>query len=182
MAKTMRPMAIICFAAGVVMALLYYFFDAGIFLTLAITFGTTAYHLGMRLIVGQIFNSTMRNRADFTKKWYRLRPWENKLYRLLKVKAWKDKMPTYHPEAFSPKKHSWNEIAGAMCQSELVHEVNVILSFLPLAASVWFGSFFVFLITSIGGAVFDLIFVIMQRYNRARVIKTAARQTSRAAR
>lgn len=182
MAKTMRPAAMICFAAAVVTALLYYFFDAGIFLTLAITFGTTAYHLGMRLIVGQIFNSTMKNRADYTKKWYRLRPWENKLYRFLKVKAWKNKMPTYYPETFSPEKHSWSEIAGAMCQSELVHEVNVILSFPPLIASVWFGSFFVFLITSIGSAMFDMIFVIMQRYNRARVVKTAMRQSSRAAR
>ncbi len=179
MAKTMIPAAIICFAAAVITSLLYYFFDVGIFLTFAITFGTTAYHLGMRLIVGQIFNSIMRNRADYTKKWYQLRPWENKLYRFLKVKEWKDKMPTYYPETFSPKIHTWSEIAGAMCQSELAHEVNVILSFLPIIASVWFGSFLVFLITSIGGAAFDMIFVIMQRYNRARVVKTAMRQASR---
>ncbi len=177
MAKTMKPAAIICFAAAVATSLLYYFFSAGIFLTLAITFGTTAYHLGMRLIVGQIFNNTMKNRADYTRKWYQLRPWENKLYRFLKVKAWKDKMPTYYPNTFSPKKHTWSEIAQAMCQSELVHEVNIILSFVPIIATVWFGSFFVFLITSIGGAVFDLIFVVMQRYNRARVIKIALRQT-----
>ncbi len=86
-------------------------------------------------------------------------------------------MPTYYPDTFSPKKHTWSEIAQAMCQSELVHEVNVILSFVPIIVTIWFGSFFVFLITSIGGAVFDLIFVVMQRYNRARVIKIALRQT-----
>lgn len=175
----MKPAAIICVLAAAVTAFLYYFFSAGIFLTLAITFGTTAYHLGMRLIIGQIFNSTMRNRADFTKSWYQLRPWENKLYRFLKVKAWKNKMPTYHPEAFTPKIHTWDEIAQAMCQSELVHEVNVVLSFLPLIAAIWFGSFPVFLLTSIGGAVFDMVFVIMQRFNRARVVKTAMRQTAK---
>ncbi len=85
-------------------------------------------------------------------------------------------MPTFNPEVFSYKKHSWDEIAQAMCQSELVHETNMILSFVPLIAFKWFGSFYVFLITSVCGAVFDLIFVIMQRYNRTRVIKIILRK------
>ena len=78
------------------------------------------------------------------------------------------------PEAFSVRNHTWDEIAQTMCQSELVHETNMILSFIPLTASKWFGSFYVFLITSVGGAVFDLLFVIMQRYNRARITKIAS--------
>ncbi len=85
-------------------------------------------------------------------------------------------MPTYNPQSFSNKKHTWNEIAQAMCQSELVHETNVIFSFVPIIATKWFGSFYVFFITSICGAIFDLIFVIMQRYNRPRVIKIALRK------
>lgn len=91
-------------------------------------------------------------------------------------KLWKDKMPTYNREAFSRTDHTWQEIAQAMCQSELVHETNMILSFLPLAAVKWFGSFYVFLVTSIGGAVFDLAFVMIQRYNRPRVMRIAAKQ------
>lgn len=63
-----------------------------------------------------------------------------------------------------------------MCQSELVHETNIILSFIPVSASKWFGSFYVFLITSVCGAIFDLLFVIMQRYNRARIIKIAVKK------
>ncbi len=118
----------------------------------------------------------MKNRADYTKKWYQIYPWENKLYQFLRVKAWKNKMPTYNPESFSYKKHSWNEIAQAMCQSELVHETNIILSFIPLIVSKWFGSFYIFLITSVCSAIFDLLFVIMQRYNRVRVIKIALRK------
>lgn len=80
-------------------------------------------------------------------------------------------MPAYNPETFSPKNHTWDEIAQAMCQSELVHETNMVLSFVPLIAARWFGSFYVFLLTSICGCIFDLVFVIMQRYNRARIIK-----------
>ena len=62
------------------------------------------------------------------------------------------------------------------CQSELVHETNIILSFVPLAASLCFGSFWVFFITSLCSAVFDLLFVMMQRYNRPRIVSMILRQ------
>ena len=74
-------------------------------------------------------------------------------------------------ENFSIKKHTWHEIAQAMCQAELVHETNMALGFLPLIAVRWFGAFYVFLITSVCGALFDFVFVIMQRYNRTRVVR-----------
>ncbi len=176
MPKMMKQITIFSFIITIITVALFYSFDRDIYLTLAIAFGTTFYHLGIRLFVGMLYNIGMKNRADYTKKWYQVRSWENKLYHFLKVKAWKAKMPTYNAEFFSYKKHSWNEIAQAMCQSELVHETNIILSFLPIIASKWFGSFYVFLITSICGAVYDLLFVIMQRYNRARVIKIALRK------
>ncbi len=174
--KIMEFITIFSFTAAVITTVLFYCFDKNIYLTLAITFGTTFYHLGIRLFVGMLYNIGMKNRADYTKKWYQIHSWENRLYHFLNVKAWKDKMPTYYPETFSYKKHTWDEIAQAMCQSELVHETNIILSFVPLIASRWFGSFSVFLITSVCGALFDLLFVIMQRYNRARVIKMALRK------
>ncbi len=176
MPKAMKLITIFSFMTGIITIILFYCFHKDIYLTLAITFGTTFYHLGIRLFVGMLYNIGMKNQADYTKKWYLTHSWENKLYQFLNVKAWKGKMPTYHPETFSYKKHSWNEIAQAMCQSELVHETNIILSFVPLIASKWFGSFYVFLITSVCSAAFDLLFVIMQRYNRARVVKIALRK------
>ncbi len=172
----MKFVTVLSFVATIITTILFHFFHKDIYMTLAITFGTTFYHLGIRLFVGMLYNVGMRNHADYTKKWYQIRSWENRLYQILNVKAWKDKMPTYNPEFFSYKKHSWDEIAQVMCQSELVHETNMILSFVPLIASKWFGSFYVFLITSVCGAVFDFIFVIMQRYNRARVIKIVLRK------
>lgn len=176
MSKVMKLITILSFVITIITTALFYFFNKDIYLTLAITFGTTFYHLGIRLFVGMLYNIGMKNRADYTKKWYQVRSWENRLYQVLKVKAWKDRMPTFSPETFSYKKYSWNEIAQAMCQSELVHETNIILSFVPLIASKWFGSFYVFLITSVCGGIFDLLFVIMQRYNRARVIKIVSRK------
>ena len=125
----------------------------------------------MRLTVGVAFNLFMKNRADYTGKWYQCRNWETKLYKWLRVKQWKSKLPSYQADYFDPKKHSWDEIAQAMCQAELVHEVIIVLSFVPILLSCWFGEFFVFLITSLGAAAFDMLFVMIQRYNRPRILK-----------
>lgn len=176
MPKAMKFTTVISFIITILATILFHYFNKELYLTLAITFGTVTYHLGIRLLVGLLYNIGMKNRADYTRKWYQLHPWENKLYQILKVKAWKGKMPTYQPENFSNKKHTWDEIAQAMCQSELVHETNVVLSFVPLIASIWFGTFEVFLITSICSAIFDLLFVIIQRYNRSRVVKIILKQ------
>lgn len=176
MPKVMKRITIISFVLMLITAGLFHCFGNDIYLTLAITCGTITYHLGMRLLVGLLYNFGMRNRADYTKKWYQVHSWENKLYQFLHVKAWKDKMPTYNPEWYSIKKHTWNEIAQVMCQAELVHETNMILSFLPLIAVKWFGAFAVFFITSAGSALLDCVFVIMQRYNRARIVKLALRE------
>ena len=77
----------------------------------------------------------------------------------------------YHPERFSPDRYTWEEIAQTMCQSELGHETIAVLSFLPIVSVRWFGSLPVFVITSICAAVFDLLVVMMQRYNRDRVVR-----------
>lgn len=137
----------------------------------AVTFGTFFYHFAMRLMVGHGLNQMMGNRADCTKAWYQLRPFERKLYQILKVKKWKHHMPSYEPSLFDPSLHNWEEIAQAMCQAEIVHEVITALSFLPLFAAIPFGSFGVFLITSLLAALYDLSFVIIQRFNRPRVIR-----------
>ena len=137
----------------------------------AITFATCLYHFAMRLLVGHRLNRIMRNQADYRKSWYQLRPIEKRLYKLFKVKKWKANMPTYDPSCFDPELHSWDEIAQAMCQAELVHEVIAVFSFLPLLAAIPFGAFWVFLITSVLSALFDLSFAIMQRYNRPRILR-----------
>ncbi len=143
---------------------------------LAITAGTFFYHFIMRMGVGTAFHAALHNRVDYTKAWFQPKPFEKRLYALLKVKRWKHHMPTYDPHTFDPKAHTLDELAQAMCQSELVHETIIVLSFLPLFASVLFGAFFVFLLTSLAAALFDLSFVILQRFNRPRIITLIERQ------
>ncbi len=175
MPKIMKFVTAFCFITAIFTTILYRSFNSERYKTLAITFGTSTYHLGMRLLVGVLYNIGMK-RANYKKKWYQIHSWESRLYQFIKVKKWKAKMPTYDPDTFSNKKHTWDEIAQAMCQAELIHETNIVLSFVPLIASVPFGSFDVFFITSICSAVFDLLFVIIQRYNRPRIVKMIVRQ------
>lgn len=171
MAKLMKCISVISFILTVTFALLYQVLSNNVVFSLMITFVTTMYHFVIRLVAGGLINYFMRNRADYTKRWFYVSDTELKFYQTIKVKKWKNKMPTYNEDTFDVSKHTWDEIVQATCQSELVHEVNVILSFVPMLASLWIGAFEVFLITSILSAGFDLLFVFMQRFNRARILK-----------
>ena len=68
-----------------------------------------------------------------------------------------------------------------MCQAELVHEAIVLLSFLPLTMTPVFGAMTVFLLTSLAAACFDTLFVLMQRYNRPRILALLERRQARTA-
>ena len=125
----------------------------------------------MRLLTGWTINRLLNNHVDYRRKWFRVSAVEQKLYQKLKVKKWKGKMATYDPGSFDRKIHSWDEIAQATCQAELVHEVIILFSFLPVFAAIPFGALPVFVITSILAAGFDAMFVVMQRYNRPRILK-----------
>lgn len=171
MPKVMKAITMGCIFITLLTTMIYQDHNNGFFLTLAITFGTITYHFVMRLWIGWFVKIRMRNKTDYTRKWYQLHPWERTFYKRIKIKKWKNKMPTYRPEDFSPKEHTWCEIAQTMCQSEVGHEWIILFSFLPIFASRWFGAFWVFMITSVCSAVFDLLFVMMQRYNRDRIMR-----------
>ncbi len=179
MAKIVKGIAAFSLAATVILAISYKVTSSGIILPLAITSGTIAYHFVMRLMVGLAFHATMRNKADYRKRWYQVSKREMAVYEKLKVKQWKRRMPTYDPALFDPRLHTWEEIVQAMCQAELVHETIAVLSFLPILAGIWFGEYPVFIVTSVLSAACDIVFVIMQRYNRQRVTKLLNRKSVR---
>lgn len=171
----MTTIAMICVIVTAVCSCLYFVTRSGALSSIAVTFGTISYHLVIRLLAGSVVDGIMHNKADHTKRWFQCSGFEKKLYDRLRVKRWKGKMPTYNPELFDPRKHSWEEIVQASCQAEIVHEINVILSFVPILFSIWLGSAAVFVITSVFAAAYDLVFVIIQRYNRPRIIRFIGR-------
>lgn len=171
MKNTIQNTTIISLVVFLVFTILNICFPSGILLTLSITFGTIFYHFGMRLLVGAVVNKIMNNRADYTRKWYQVGKMEAQIYKVLNVKKWKGNMPTYDPDLFSLEKHTWDEIAQAMCQAEVVHEIICALSYLPIFAAGVFGELPVFVITSVLASIFDLSFVMIQRYNRSRIVR-----------
>ncbi len=123
-------------------------------------------------------NSTMHNHADLSSPWFRQRDWEKKLYKLLRVKKWKGRVPAYRPDFFDLSRHTPDEVAQAMCQAEITHEIILPLSFLPIFAAIWVGALPAFVITSVISAAMELVFIVTQRFNRPRIIKMLARRQS----
>lgn len=177
MKKLLKIIPAVSFVGTVVFSILYENTSLEILLTLAITLGTVTYHFAMRLLVAFLYHSAMKNRADYSRRWYQVSKAEMRFYEKLRVKRWKNKMPTYSPNTFEPRQHTWDEIAQATCQAELGHETIAVLSFLPILAGNWFGAYPVFVITSILSALFDLMFVAMQRYNRQRIVRLIDRNS-----
>lgn len=147
--------------------LLYRLFPAGWLQSVVITFFTTFYHFAMRLVVGAV----IPNRFDPQAKWFQPKAFEAPLYKKLGLKKWKENVPTYAPEKFSLEENSLEQIVRNMCQAEVVHEVIVLFSFLPLLFAIPWGEFWVFFITSLVAVAFESVFVVLQRYNRPRIMK-----------
>ena len=133
----------------------------------------------MRLLVGLAFRIAMQNQADYKKRWYQVGRHEMSIYEKLNIKNWKCRMPTYDRTLFDPRLYTWKKIAQAMCQAELIHETIALLSFLPIVAGIWFGAYLVFIVTSVLAAGCDMLFVMIQRYNRQRIMKLLERESIR---
>ena len=145
-------------------------------LSLTITFLTFSYHFAMRLLVGYTVDTLFHNRMRATRRWFLPRKWEGRLYRLLRVRRWRKRLPTYDPQSFDTARHTWDEILGAGCQAEVVHEIIMLLSLLPILFALPFGDLPIFLATSLLAALYDSLFVILQRYHRPMLIKLSERR------
>ncbi len=158
----------------VLFSVLYLKFNTDLFITLSITFGTILYHFLMRLAVGFLVPHSFH----YTDKFFTEKAFEKPLYKALKVKKWKRFMPSYNPDSYSIKNdvRSLEIIADTTCRNEIIHLVICLLSFVPVSFTSFFGAAAVFIITSVFSCMFDMIFVIMQRYNRPRLVKIINRK------
>ena len=173
-AAAVKRTALITCVATAVLVWLHHVHPTGFLLSAAITAGTTFYHFAMRLVVGAIVPRFIKN--PLAHRWFAETPFESQLYAFLRVKQWKDRMPTYDPAAFSLRTNSLEQIICNSCVSEAVHEVIMLFSFIPILFTFLWGALPVFLITSILSALFDGCFVVMQRYNRPRLLRILSKK------
>ena len=172
----MKSMTVFTTASTVLLLLYGPWRQAAWWLACTLSFGTTAYHFVMRLAVGYLLLALTNYDFDYRHVWFQPRKWESTFYRKLHVRKWKGKLPTYAPSQFSLADQPLHRVIQNMCGAELVHEIIMVLSFLPLLAVPIWGEFWVFAITSLLAALFDSIFVIAQRYNRPRLIRIYEKQ------
>lgn len=170
--KQMMFFSLILFTLAVVFLSVYRIYHQSWMLAAYLTMLTTFYHFAMRLVVGETVTAIFKNRQFNENSFgFRIHSFEHKAYKLLCVKRWKSKVITAKPEQFDLKKITPNEVLHNMLQAELVHRIIIILSFLPLLMIIPYGCPDVFILTSIVASLFDLTFVIIQRYNRPRIMK-----------
>lgn len=164
--------SIICFA-------LYYgnIYKNGIILWTGITAFTIMYHFWVRIIMGNV-SKLFKKYINYKQWWFKEKKIEKEFYKILRVKDWKGKALTYNPESFSLKDHSLEEIANTMSKSEVDHWINEVISLSTVLFSIIWGQFWLFLITAIAAMIFDSQFIIIQRYNRPRIVKILDKRKS----
>lgn len=112
----------------------------------------------MRLAVG----SFIPKQFNYKNFWFKEKPFEKSLYKTLKVKKWKARMPSYNPSSYMTSDFDFSTIINTMYRNEVIHEINAVLSFVPILFLLIFGAIAVFAVASVFACLFDLIFVIMQ--------------------
>ena len=158
--------------------ILYYgnIYKNNLILWTGITAFTIMYHFWVRIIMGNV--SKLFKKYINYKQWlFKERKFEKKLYKILRVKDWKGKALTYNPESFSLKEHSLEEIANTMAKSEVDHWINEAISLSTMLFAILWGDFWIFCLTAVAAMIFDSQFIIIQRYNRPRIVKIIDRES-----
>lgn len=172
--RFMERGALVCLGLTVVFLGCWLLFG-GAFVALTITFATILYHFAVRIAVGAAVDRITADGVDYRSRWFRQSSAEQSIYRLLNVRRWKLKLPTYTPEKFSLKDNSPEQVVCNICAAEIIHEINILASAVPVVLSIVVpflrDTLLVFVLTSSAAALFDLLFVIIQRFNRPRMMK-----------
>lgn len=168
-------------AIGVILSVLclsgYYgeYTENDIVLWTGITAFTITYHFWGRIILGNV-SKLFRKYINYKQWWFKERKFEKKLYEILKVKKWKGKALTYNPEQFDLKQNSLEQILNTMTKSEVDHWINEAISISTMFFGLIWGETWIFVLTAIAAMIFDGQFIVIQRYNRPRIIKILERQ------
>lgn len=145
-------------------------------LTGLITSAMVVYHMFIRFFAPVVLWVFFRKTYDYRWGWFQPRPWEPRLYRLLGVKRWKGRAITYDPREFSLRLHAPEEIVNNMCHAEAVHELTALFSLASISFAIFLGGAAAFCVTALLAASVDLACVVIQRYNRPRLVKLLERR------
>lgn len=136
-----------------------------------ITFLTCFYHFAYRILVNSIITEK-RITFNYNSKWFTSKSFEEPLFKLFKVKRWKEIFPNILYKSPATKDFPVERLIQETCCSEVAHEINVLLSFVPFIVSLFYSSYeWIFLLSGLVAAAFDACFIIFHRHFRPRLIK-----------
>lgn len=136
------------------------------------------YHFWGRILLGNVSKLIP---WDHNCWWFREKPFEKRLYGLLSVKKWKGKALTFDPESFNLRNHSLDEVATVMTKSEADHWINELISLFSILFALLWGELWIFALTAVLAMLFDAQFIVIQRYNRPRILKILNKQRMKSA-
>jgi hypothetical protein len=148
-------------------------------LIIGMIMGYTAIHFILMFITAPILFALFRMKYNYLHRWFAPKRFEEKLYQILKVKKWKNKIPTYDNAAYSLTKQNIPKAIQMTCHAEIVHEVISVLSYLPILLGLVIPKVGLFIVLSFVFSVIHLLFSIVQRYNRPRLVGLYERTKSR---
>ena len=174
MEKLMRRLTLWSGLGFLVTGACYGLYPQRFLLTIVITLLVIFYQLGMRLIVGNWLEPRLQLRPSAA--WFKVGARERRLYRLLRVRRWKKWLPTQSPAKYDVRQHSLADIIKTMTYAEVDHELMLLLSYLPVLLVISFGNPAAFVISSVAASLVEVPFIVLQRYNRARLVNVLRRQ------
>lgn len=133
------------------------------------------YHLVVRIAVTTLFNAFCTPEiVNPNEHRFQQKDFEKGLYRKIGVRLWKNSFSSFDPNNFSLRFYSIDELIFEGCKAEMVHKVCFFVGLLSLIFTVWFGAFTIYLAAAVFGAIYDLAIIVVQRFNRPRLMRIAA--------
>lgn len=144
-------------------------------LVFGISMMAVCYHFISRIAITTMFNSFYTSEiVNPNENRFQQKSFEKGLYRKIKVRRWKNSFSSFDPNNFSLRFYSIDELIFEGCKAEMTHWICLFVGLLSLIFTVWFGAFTIYLAASVIGAIYDLAIIVVQRFNRPRLMKVAA--------
>lgn len=176
--KNLGTWTIILFVVTLLVLLAYYDHVNTFLYVVTALIGFAFYHVAIRLAISWVVAYMPEDYFNWRTRYYRRKPFEKKFYKKIRVADWESYLPHYMASDFQLKDDASNaeEVLFAMCEDEMIHTINAIFSLLSIViAPIVFhglGLFIAFLVLGLLLTIYELAFVVSQRYDRRWLIVT----------
>lgn len=150
-----------------------------VFLIFGIVMLNVAFQFIARLIIGTICEGVFENGINSSSHFFKTSAFEERLYGTIGIKKLKKQLPNSDRTSFSLQRQSIQDIIDAGCEIEAEHEFCMAASLLGVLLAIPFGNVWLFAAVAVLAVLYDMIFVMIQRFNRPRLITVQLKRRAR---